>query len=310
VLVGHAALAFGVAGLVALRAGLPRERALSVAVAAGLFATVPDVDVLYALTGLAGTLGADALTAADAFWTASTAVHRTMTHSLVVAVPATAAFALWPRDGRARLAAAVCSLGLVAVAAGTSGALGAGVMATFVLAGLGVGTWAARRGLDACTVAAAALLGLASHPFGDVFTGEVPAFLYPLDATLLAGRVGPFADPTLDLLVAFGVELAAIWLGVAVAARLADTRLRDHVSPRAAVGAGYALAAVAIPAPTLSVSYHFVFSVVAVGFVGAVPERVRDGPKLPDRHRAAVTGLAAVTLAVVGYALAYLIVHA
>jgi hypothetical protein len=183
-------------------------------------------------------------------------------------------------------------------------------MAAFALAGLGVGTWAARRGLDARTTAAAALLGLASHPFGDVFTGEVPAFLYPFDATLLAARVGPFADPTLDLLGAFGVELAAVWLGVAVAARLAGTTVRANVSPRAAVGAGYALAALAIPAPTLSVSYHFVFSVVAVGFVGAVPERVRGGPELPDRETAAVTGLVAVTLAVLAYALAYLLVPA
>ena len=85
--------------------------------------------------------------------------------------------------------------------------------------------------------------------------------------------------------------------------------VRPMLNLRPVVGAGYAAAALLIPAPTLDLSYPFVFSVLAVGTVGVVPRfRLPRQLELPDAADAVVTGLAAVTVAAVAYTLAYLAV--
>mgnify|MGYP000692925112 CR=1 FL=1 len=292
--VGHAVLAFALAVLLAQR-WLPRRETLAVGVVAGLFATVPDVDMAYALAGLAGALGdGGALAVADGFWSASTATHRGATHSLLVALPAAAAFALGGKWGLA------LSGGLVAVGAAVGGPLTALVVGLFALAGLVVGALG-RGALSRQWVAGAAVLGLVSHPFGDLLTGEPPALLWPLDVTVFAARLAPFGDPTLNLLLAFFVEVAVLWAGALTYAAFSDTDLRASLRPKAALGAAYAGAVVLVPPPTMAASYQFVFSVLAVGFVGAVP-----APRRPRLDEALVTGLAAVTLAGGAYAVAYL----
>ncbi|MFC7046427.1 metal-dependent hydrolase [Halobacteriaceae archaeon GCM10025711] len=301
--VGHAALAFGAAALVARGFGRSRRDALALGVVAGLFATVPDVDMVYAVVGLVSVGLADVWTMTGAFWGHSTVVHRAITHSLVFAVPAAAAFTLWPT--RRVLALAVLA-GLVAVSFAVSGVLGAAVMLAFAAAGVLVSEAAAWfTGADGRALFGASLLGLASHPFGDVFTGSPPQFLYPFDATLLAARVAPFPEPTLNLLTAFGAELAAIWFGVLVFAWLTERDPFAHVNPRAVAGVAYVVAVPFVPAPTFDVSYQFVFSVLSVGFVGAMPQVDLD---LPDAMTAVTTGLAAVTLAVVAYTAVFLAV--
>ena len=308
--VGHALLAFA---LVGGGAALLRDRrtGLALGLLAAAFATVPDVDMAYALVGLVGAEGGVTGTVSS-FWEASTAVHRTITHSLVVAPVAAALAAAWlhgrresARSGTAT--AALLGAGLVAVATLVSGALGGAVMALFVVAAAGVGEVAARHGIGARATFAAALVGLLSHPFGDLATGEPPAFLYPLDAPLVTERVALSSDATLHLLGAFGIELAAIWAGLLVGLWLLERPVLSAIDFRAVAGAGYALAALAIPAPTLDFSYQFVFSVLAVGMVGAVPRlRLPDVTvERPDAVGAALTGLAAVTLAGLAYAAAY-----
>jgi hypothetical protein len=80
-----------------------------------------------------------------------------------------------------------------------------------------------------------------------------------------------------------------------------------------------------LPAPTLSVSYHFVFSVLAVGTVGMAPRelpisRLRrpttlsrpwlSRPDANDALAAALTGLTAVTLGTVAYTAGYVLSQA
>lgn len=300
--IGHAALAFGVVALVALALGASRERSGVLAVAAGVFAMVPDVDMAYAVVGLAGVDPTNPLAAAESFWGASTVVHRAVTHSLVVAVPAAAGFALAPTKRRL---AAVAFLGIVAAAWLASGPLAAFILALFAGAGWLVAVGSHQAGVRGRSLFAVALFGLASHPFGDMFTGHPPRLLYPLDTVLFESRIALSADPTLHLLGAFGVELASIWLAVAAALVLLERDLRDHIDPRATFGVAYALAALVMQPPTLDVSYHFVFSVVAVGAVGAVPVPTRRSISLPEPSTAGVTGLAAVTLAGLAYTITY-----
>ncbi|WP_323674582.1 metal-dependent hydrolase [Halorubellus sp. PRR65] len=305
--VGHSLLAFAAVAAVASRAfaDVDGRRALVLGAIAGAFASVPDADMAYAATGLAdvalaasagaGVGGDGVFAVTGAFWAASTVVHRSMTHSLVVAPVAAAGFALLVHRGRrARPAVAtggVVLAALAAVAALVHGALGLFVFAAFVAAGAAVAVLVrSQTDVGARGTFALALVGLASHPFGDVFTGEPPALLWPLDARLLDARVALSPDPTLHLLAAFALELAVVALALLVYADLTDRRLGP--SPRALGGVAYGLAAFVLPAPTLDVSYHFVFSILAVGVVAASPGFGATVHRLVARARTALDGVA------------------
>jgi hypothetical protein len=316
-MLGHALLAFAVAALLARWAGWAPRRAATLGVVAGAFAATPDADMAYAVTGLFGANVDSVFDATGAFWGTSTAVHRTMTHSLVVAVPAAAAFTGFAVRSRRRagaLAGAALATALVAVAYAMSGTLGGVIVGTFVFAGVGVGLGVrVYTDLDARTTFGAALFGLASHPFGDVVTGEPPALLYPLDVRVLDGRVALHDDATLHLLGAFAVELAVVWLALVAVARLRERELRTAVHPAAFLGVAYAGAVAVLPPPTLSLSYPFVFSILGVGTTLGTTGWVRGhGPGVlqPRRERLwrwAVTTTAAVTLALCAYAAGYLV---
>lgn len=303
--VGHGLLAFALAASIAAHRDWPAERALTVGAIAALFATLPDVDMVYAVLGVAS--GAEGVFAAsDAFWTAASEVHRAVTHSLVVGVVAAVGFAAWRGRERplARGTALLALGGLVAAVSLAGGPIAIAILAVFVLAGLGIVHVARATAFGPRTVLATALLGLLSHPFGDLLTGSPPQLLYPFDVALLASRVTVHPDPTVHLLAAFFVELATIWLALLVYARLRGWRVRTLVRPRAALGAGYAAVIFAIPAPTLQLSWPFVFSVFGVGVIGA-PLRTSEA----GRHRwyTLATALAAVTAASLAYAGAYLL---
>lgn len=312
--VGHGLLAFAIAASVATRRGWPADRALAVGALAFCFGTLPDIDMVYALFGLAA--GAEGLFAAsDAFWAAASVVHRAVTHSLVLGALAAGAFAAWrarethaPETrqavvwGAVALGAALTLLGAVSVA---SGALALAIVAVFLAAGLGIVRVARALDFGPQVVLGTGLLGLLTHPFGDLFTGTPPQFLYPLDVTLFEDVVVLHPDPTLHLLGAFFLELSTFWLALLAVASLRGWRLLPRVRPRAALGLGYGAAVFAIPAPTLQLSWPFVFSVLGVGAVG-VPLRLRA--QVDDNWYTVVTALTAVTLAGLAYATAYLLV--
>jgi membrane-bound metal-dependent hydrolase YbcI (DUF457 family) len=299
--IGHALLAFALAVAGARRFSVSRERALQYGIVAGLFAAVPDVDVVYAPVGLL--MQSVETVGPDAFWEVANVIHRGPTHSLVMAGLLAGAVSLWAVGSRSTRALSVSLVALL-VAVGTlfSGLVGGVVVLVFVVSGFVVGEVAGRKGLTPRPLLAVALVGLLSHPFGDLFTGSPPPFLYPFDVVLVAERVALHPDPTGQLLAAFAVELGAIWLAVWTYARLSEVRVATLVSPKASLGAGYAAAALLLPAPTMEQSAHFVFSVLAIGVVGAP---VRPFSRTVDPLRVLVTGLAAVTVAAVAYAMAY-----
>ena len=305
--VGHGLLAFALLAALAARF-TSRDRALALGVLAAAFATLPDVDMLYAPVGLLWAEGGP-LALARGFWSASTVVHRAATHSVVVAAVAAPAFAAWTRGGRPRLLAAAVLAALVGLSALTSGVLGALVLGAFAVGGAGVATAAGRRGLSARDVLLAALVGLVTHPFGDLFTGTPPRLLYPFETTLLTERVALSPDPTLHLLGAMFLELATFWLAAVVFLSLTDQRLGDHLDPAAALGLPTGGVALAIPAPTLALSYPFVFTMLGAGVACGILVGGIDYVRARERHRTlamALTALAAVTVAVLVYLAAYL----
>jgi len=314
--VGHAALAFAVVAGAAVARGWGTERALTVGLVAGAFATLPDVDMVYAVVGIAGTSASgDALALAGAFWSTGNVVHRAVTHSLVLAPPVALLATLRVTDARLARALAIPVAVAVVVAAAAGGPLAAVISLAFVLGGAVLGTVVDQyTDLTAGQAFTAALVGLVTHPFGDLFTGEPPAMLYPLETAFVTDRVALAKEPTLHLLAAFGVELATIWAAVAVVCVATGLRPTAAVSPRASLGAGYAASVVVIPAPTLDFSYPFVFSVLAVGLLGVVPRlRFVGGPRgptvePPDWFGAGLTGLSAITVAWLAYTVAYVLV--
>nr|WP_282594630.1 metal-dependent hydrolase [Halomarina salina] len=302
-------LAFALVAAVAARY-TGRDRALALGLLAGAFATLPDVDMLYAPVGLLWADGGP-LALAKGFWGASSVVHRAATHSLVVAVVAAPAFAAVSRAGWPRVVGG-CTLGaLVAWSGLASGVLGALVVGAFAVGGAGVATLAGRFDVSPRSVLLTALVGLTTHPFGDLFTGTPPRLLYPFEATLLTERIALSPDPTLHLVGAMLVELGTFWLAAVVYLHLTDQRLADYLDPTAALGLPSGGAALAVPAPTLSLSYPFVFTVLGLGVACGVGVGGIDHLRSRDRHRTlamALTALATVTVAVLVYLAAYLAV--
>lgn len=294
--VGHGLVAFAAVAALAARR-LPPERALLAGALAGAFATVPDVDMLFAvLAGLAD--GA----APQTFWAATDSLHRSVTHSLVVGGVGAFGLGVWSWRARPRPATAAAALALAGTVAAVwtaGGPLAAAMLVVFLAAGLAVAGLGRSLGFGPATVGGLAAVGFLSHPFGDLLAGGPPALLYPLEWQLLTERVTLSADPTVHLLGAFFLELATIWLALAVVLHLRGRTLRSVVRPRAALGVGYAAAVLAVPAPTVEVASPFVFSVLAVGLVG-VPLRRR-----PRALPAVATALTAVTLAALAYAASY-----
>jgi len=307
-MVGHGALAFAIAAGAAVRLGVPRERALVFGLAAAGFAVVPDVDMGYAVVGIADIL-ANGAAFPEAFWAAGNVVHRGLTHSLVVGGVAATLFGLAATRGPLRLVAVGGLATGVALGLSAFGPLEAAVLAFFALAGVLVAVVARRSGLEPRAVLGAALVGLLSHPFGDLFTGTAPTLLAPFDVRLLPELVELSSDPTIHLLAAFGIELTAIWLAVVVALHLQGLRLREHVHRRAALGVGYVGMVFVVSPPTLAMSYEFVGSVLAVGLLGVVNDLpIPTIPPVESRLTVGVTGLAAVTVAWLAYAAGYLVV--
>jgi membrane-bound metal-dependent hydrolase YbcI (DUF457 family) len=304
--IGHGLVAFAIVASVASRRGWGADRALFVGVVAGLFGTLPDVDMAYALVGVVG--GAEGLiSASDAFWSAAHIVHRGATHSLTMGLVAAGGFAAWrARSSRLWLAVSLAILPSIPIAGALAGGpLVGAVLSLFVLAGIGIVEAARRAGFGAQTTLLAALVGLLSHPFGDLLTGAPPALLYPFESAVLAERVTLHADPTMHLLGAFFVELATIWLALFVVSRLRGWNLFPRVRPRATLGIGYGAAVFAIPAPTLTVATPFVLTVLAVGLLG-VPMRIRHAAD--GRWHVVATALTAVTVAALAYTSAYLVI--
>jgi len=301
--VGHGLLAFALVAFAGERLGWERRTVLGVAVLAALFGTLPDIDVVYAPVGLL--LGADLTNPVESFWTVGNEVHRGVTHSLVVgAVTAAAAFLL-ARGDRLRTTAGIAILaGVLALATLRSGGLAGVVTLVFALGAVGLVALAGEYDIAPRHVGGAALVGLLTHPFGDLVTGSPPALLYPFDVTLVPQRVTLSGDTTLHLLGAFWLELAVVWLALVAYFRLTDRHVGDYVERPAAVGVAYGAAALVLPAPTLDVSYHFVYSVLGIGLLGGVTSR----PLARPSWRAVVTALAAVSVASLSYAIVYLAV--
>ncbi|WP_267639763.1 metal-dependent hydrolase [Haloarchaeobius amylolyticus] len=316
--IGHGLLAFALGGALGRHLDLSRSRALALAFVAGAFGMVPDVDLAYTVYVVVKAGPQNVFPTTEYVWAeaGSWAVHRKLTHSLVVgalgvAVVGSLAAAL--RDD-AHPALAFGGLGatlaaLFAVVLSSHELIGLMTLSLYVLAAAGITVWAVRRDLATRLVAAAAAVGLLSHPFGDVFMGTPPSFLYPLSAIGPAEKLAIAPDPTVNLVSLFALEVGLAWAAIWTAMGLTERRLLSYVTPRAVLGGGFAAAALVIPPPTLDLAYHFALGTIGVGVaVGAMPSLVvARGYDRETVLQGLGTSLATVTFAITGYLVAYVV---
>lgn len=317
--VGHALLAFTLGALAADGLGIRRPRALLVGAFAGGFAVVPDVDTAYTVFVVLEAGPTQVFPTPEYVWTTeSWLVHRALTHSLLVGTATACMIGLagtgfsspgrnWSRGLPSLLAGGVAAA-LLGLGFATDAWPGAAMMALYLGGALGLAAIAVRRDLPPRLIAGAAAIGLLSHPFGDVFMGRPPVFLYPLRTAPPVEALAIAADPTVNLVGLFLLELALAWSALVMVARLDGRPLLRQVEPRAFLALGFAATALVLRPPTLDVAYHFAIGVLSTGLVlGFGPGLVRGtGADRSTTFAGFVTALAAVTLAVLAYLAAYL----
>ncbi|MGM0397547.1 MAG: metal-dependent hydrolase [Halobacteriota archaeon] len=318
--VGHEFAAFALGVVLARRLGTSDATALAIGFVAGASAILPDLDLLVAAVAYADRLGGPAIASWDGLWSASTAIHRGLSHTLVGGVGvATVLTAVVHARRTARAGSKTGSLGAIGiglaatvglvsvarVAGGASEMLSIGlVLVGATVLGLVV---AGRTSLGARAILGGALVGLLSHPFGDVFMATPPAVFYPFEVTLLSDSVRLAADPTMNLVGIAFVELVTVWAGVAAFASATGVSLRRAVDPLAALGLGYPLLMVFVPRPTMVDAHWLGFTLAPFGIVGTLTLLGRHHRRRDRLLRALVTGLATVTLAAGSYSFAYLL---
>ncbi|MFD1598743.1 metal-dependent hydrolase [Halobellus rarus] len=361
--VGHEFLAFALAGWGARLTGADRGTALRLGGIAALAALLPDLDVVYASATYAVAVWAGAPFGWEAFWGVANGVHRVVTHPLPVGVVAalvfTAAAALVRGDAQAvrghaassrlprvharnalgtvfvALIAAVGIAALLLVFWGGVSQTAATVAAAYLsVVGVAGALVSRRANATAASLAAAAGVGFLTHPFGDIFLAAPPPLLSPFGPPLLTERISLATDPTVEILAILFVELATVWLGIAVASRVGAgefvgidqglSGLRDVIGIRSAAGVAYGAAVFVLPRPTITDAHLLGFTIVPLAVaVGLWAGRSNDrppsapGPSSPaplgvGRRRAgatigALTGLTALTLAALAYLVVYLL---
>ncbi len=322
---GHAFLAFTVVAIAAYVLGRDADQAVYLGVAAAVFAVLPDVDMLYAATELTTLLTTGVSGFIEAFWSASSDVHRGISHSIVIGILAAIGFTWYYTDARKSVAViVVTAFTLYGVYIGP---ISAAVAFAFTVLGLGITDVIRNRiGISAAEFFSASLVGLVSHPFGDVFTGTPPLFFGPIDIQIITERVVLHADATLNLLSIFLLELLLAGAGLIIYMYLTDRDIRYYIHPAAALGSLYTATIIVLPPPTLAVSYHFVYTLLGLGILCGTyavwkPRNTitilkrRTPPSLPrptdieteNTLHALVTGWATVSIGFIGYTAAYLL---
>ena len=256
---GHFFLAFSVVALAAYHFGRDGDEAVKLGLAAALFALIPDIDIIYAFKEIfAITSGFYGFT--DSFWAASEETHRGLTHSLVILGYAATSFMTYHKTGNRKLAG-VFILSILGIGYHLEGFISAAVILAFSLAGFVI-TEKLRTTINFKEFSLVALFGLLVHPFGDIFTGVPPDFLYPLSYSIIESRLIILQDPSLNFLAVFGIELFMIWAAILTYAYVEEKHMLDEVSTLSAAGFLYGISSFIVTNPSLSQSYRFVFSIV------------------------------------------------
>lgn len=334
-MIGHAALAFILVTVIASYLGYSGKKLFVLGIGGAFFATLPDVDMAYAFLMAGGdtvsaTTGMGLTDTVSSFWGASHEIHRKVTHSVLFGVLFSGLFVLLAfgyqyarRDteslyrrllvsGHLELVAGIGIVGLVGVTYVFSGSVGAGVLFLFAIIGvIGVLSFSRseRWGLSPAEIGGVALVGLVSHPFGDVFTGTPPALFYPLDVRVLPeSAVTIVPESTLNLLAIFLFELLIVGAAVGLVFVFSNLETKRYFKGYSTFAVLYGISVLFLNPPTLDVSYHVVFSVVGIGlFLGFLSVLLTEDDRREQALAFAPTSVLAIIFGVMGYSVAYVV---
>jgi membrane-bound metal-dependent hydrolase YbcI (DUF457 family) len=307
--VGHSAIAFVLGSMLAYILGYNNEKIIGFGVLAGAFAIVPDLDMGYAFIGILKSGATDISTLQEEFWASGLVVHRGITHSLVIGLFGSLSFGLIAFNKSIKALGFLILIVLMILTLIYNGLLEFAVIVTFSIGGVFISSISRYANANPIMILYCSFIGILSHPFGDIFTGSSPELLYPLDFRILPTRVLLSSDPTLHFLGAFTIELLAIWLAFGVYIKLQNHNIRQYIHYYVAtLGIFYSITIISLPPPTLSVSYHFVFTIILAGIIGILAEI--PNPKVhskQSRRRIFLTGLSVITVGLISYSTVYLI---
>lgn len=323
-IIGHAFLACVLAFFIAEYRGFSSQKTLWFGILAGGFAVLPDIDMLYPFVILTTPPFPPLVNALDVFWHSSTVVHRNITHSLVVSLFTALSFT-WIAAGHRRhtntdtqetahiahlqAALAISFLtGLISYVYLTNGIVSAGVLVMFSIGGIALTLFARiHLSFTPCLTAAAMLIGLLSHPFGDFFTGTPPALFYPFKLLNLSDPIAFSPNATLHFLVVFGLELLVVWLVIWRVHTGSFTDIHVTFSWLAAFTIGYASVFWIIAPPTIHSAYYFTLPLATLGALTAIGYTLATDISFESIINATTNGFFVVTIGWVSYALTYLL---
>lgn len=301
---GHFLLAFTLVAAAATALGYQKEKALYLALFAGGFAVIPDVDMIYGVKGLVIALDSGLNGFPGTFWDVSNRVHRGLSHSLVTGLVATLGFTAY--FIRSKKSVAVSVIGLLVVSAFIFEELvGAVVMLVFSLIGLKLAE-SAQGHINNREFLSVAGLGLLSHPFGDFFTGTPPELFFPLTDTVRESKIVLNQDPVLNLLSIFGIELFLGLTAVIFALHLREVSIKENISPLISAGGLYGFVFYLIPVPTLAASYSFVFSILGFGIVVPAFRRSKWSKEIDSMLVLGLNYVSTIAVALVTYLVIYI----
>lgn len=297
---GHFLLAFTVAALTAHYMG--KEEAVKIGVLAGLFSVIPDIDIIYAWKEILVLFTSGFYSFTDSFWQASRATHRGLSHSLVTGMIGAAGFTFY-RERKNKIFASIFTAFMVFYGLYFGSILSASVMLLFTASGLLIAEKFPGK-VSIREFSAAAVFGLLIHPFGDLFTGTPPEFLYPLSSNLMSRRIFLSQDPVFNLLALFSLEIFLGWAALLTLLHIKDRSLFSSLERTSGMGLLFIFSGPFIDAPTMSTAYQFTFSLLILGFTGAEISRRRRTQDLVDLS---VNFLSILSLGILSYLIFYLV---
>ncbi|WP_256301175.1 metal-dependent hydrolase [Haloarchaeobius salinus] len=316
--VGHGLLAFALGGLLGSYVGATKRESLVLAAVAGGFGMVPDIDTVYTLYVALNARPENLFPVTESLWghTDSWKIHRKLTHSLVVGVLGTLYVGLLGYVSEATsepsrlLALSVPTVGLFAVGYLTHDRLGLGLLVLYLVGLTVVGSLAFSQGVPPVLNGAAAAIGLLTHPFGDFFMGIPPTLLYPLTDAGPSSKLAVAADPTVNLVSLFLIEVLLAWFALWTICHVHDRRVAEFVSPLAALGVLFAATVPYIEPPTLQYAYRFAGGVILLGLaVGLLLRQLTvRSSRWEQRMTGLSTALATVSVALLAWLGGYVLV--
>jgi len=241
-IIGHGPLAFTITATILLATTkFPNNKILYLATTAGIAAIIPDIDMLLPFASIftVNTLSITAIT--NQFWTVSGERHRLATHSLIILtittliaftiqkISTTTAFKPELQHTKQKIATTIITITILF----TPLSIPLKLLTTTTLITAYFLTTHKPTNTTTTQLTLAFLIGTTTHPFGDMFTGTPPTFLYPYTNILELTR-WTIPNPTIQLTLLFTLEIGTLITTILLLEKLTTTNhlTYDKIKPQ------------------------------------------------------------------------------